>query len=178
MISSSQWIVFLVGVFFSYLSKNDADSWSAWVLVVAQKYELRACFKDAIATLRLGRPRPDSKRIVKHVQRSAATNLDQDYIDQILQEMVRSNLIYNRPTEIRPSYYVTDKNSDWNVNANNTGNPKSMSDIDSDEPNDSDKPDVFHTLVTPNSKRDERPKNLEETPLQNRCFMSLKAQFI
>ena len=92
--------------------------------------------------------------------------------------MVRSNLIYNRPTEIRPSYYVTDKNSDWNVNANNTGNPKSMSDIDSDEPNDSDKPDVFHTLVTPNSKRDERPKNLEETPLQNRCFMSLKAQFI
>ena len=53
-----------------------------------------------------------------------------------------------------------------------------MSDIDSDEPNDSDKPDVFHTLVKPNSKRDERPKNLEETPLQNRCFMSLKAQFI
>ena len=92
--------------------------------------------------------------------------------------MVRGNLIYNRPTEIGPSYYVTDKNSDWYANANNTGNPKSMSDINSDEPNDSDEPDVFHTLVTPNSKLDERPKNLDKTPLQNQCFMSLKAQFI
>ena len=55
--------------------------------------------KNAIAALRLGRQRPDNKRILKHVQRSAATNLDQDYIDQILQEMLRSNLIYNRPTE-------------------------------------------------------------------------------
>ena len=48
--------------------------------------------KDAIATLRLGRQRPDNKRILKHVQRSAATNLDQDYIDQILQEMLTKNL--------------------------------------------------------------------------------------
>ena len=53
-----------------------------------------------------------------------------------------------------------------------------MSNIDSDEPNDSDEPDVFHKLVTPNSKRDERPKNLDKNPLQNQCFMSLKAEFI
>ena len=65
--------------------------------------------KDAIATLRLGRQRPDNKRILKLVQRSAATNIDQDYIDQILQEMVTNNLIYNKPTESGPSYYVTGK---------------------------------------------------------------------
>ena len=65
--------------------------------------------KDAIATLRLGRHRPDNKRILKLVQRSAATNIDQDCIDQILQEMLTNNLIYNKPTESRPSYYVTGK---------------------------------------------------------------------
>ena len=80
--------------------------------------------RDAIATLRLGRQRPDNKRILKHVQRSAATNLDQDYIDQILQEMLRSNLIYNRPTKSGPSYYVTDKNGDSDVDTNNTDNPE------------------------------------------------------
>ena len=37
--------------------------------------------KDATATLRLGRQRPDNKKILKHVQRSAAMNLDHNYID-------------------------------------------------------------------------------------------------
>ena len=115
--------------------------------------------KDAIATLRLGRQRPDNKRILKHVQRSAATNLDQDYIDQILLEMLAKNLIYNRPTESGPSYYVTEKNGDSNV-ANNTDNPECMTDNDSDEPG------AFHAIVTPNSKRDERPENLDKTSLQ------------
>ena len=64
--------------------------------------------KDATATL--GPQRPDNKRILKLAQRSAATNIDQYYIDQILQEMVTNNLIYNKPTESGPSYYVTGKN--------------------------------------------------------------------
>ena len=67
-----------------------------------------------------------------HVQQSAARNLDQDYINQILKEMLKSNLIYNKPTESGSSYYVTDKNSDSNVDANNTDNPECMSDNDSD----------------------------------------------
>ena len=50
--------------------------------------------KGAIATLRHGRQRPDNKIIA-----SAATNLAQGYIDQILQEVLRFNLIYNRPAE-------------------------------------------------------------------------------
>ena len=37
--------------------------------------------KDEIVTFRLGRQRPDNKRILKLVQRSTATNIDQDYID-------------------------------------------------------------------------------------------------
>ena len=65
--------------------------------------------KDVIETLRLGCQRPDNKRILKLVQRSAATNIDQDYIHQILQEMVTNNLIHNKPTESGPSYYVTGK---------------------------------------------------------------------
>ena len=44
--------------------------------------------------------------------------------------------------------------------------------------NDSDKPDVFHTIVTPNSKPDERPKNLDKIPLQSQYFMSLKAELL
>ena len=59
--------------------------------------------KDAITTLILGRQRPDIKRILKHVQRSAAMNLDKDFLDQILQEMLKCNLIYNTPTESRSS---------------------------------------------------------------------------
>ena len=103
--------------------------------------------KDAIATLRLGRERPDNKRILKLVQRSAATNVDQDCIDQILQEMLTNNLIYNKPTESGPSYYVTGKNFDSKVDANNTDNLECMTDNDSDEPG------AFHAIVTPNSKR-------------------------
>ena len=38
--------------------------------------------KDAITKLRLGLQRPDNKRILKHIPRSATANLDQDYIDQ------------------------------------------------------------------------------------------------
>ena len=64
--------------------------------------------KDATATL--GPQRPDNKRILKLAQRSAATNIDHDYIDQILQKIVTNNLIYNKPTESGPSYYVTGKN--------------------------------------------------------------------
>ena len=37
---------------------------------------------------------------------------------------------------------------------------------------------IFHTIVTPNSKCDERPENLGKTPLQSQCFMSLKAEFL
>ena len=114
--------------------------------------------QNAMTTIRPVRQRPDNKRILKHAQQSATTNLDQDHIDQILQELLKSNLVYNRPTESGPSYYVTDKNSDSNVDANNTDNPECMSDSDSDEPG------VFHAVVTPNSKPDKKPENLDKTP--------------
>ena len=117
--------------------------------------------KDAIATPRLGRQRADNKRILKLLQRSAATNIDQDYIDQILQEMVTNNLIYNKPTESGPSYYVTEKNGDSNVDANNTGNQECMINNDPDEPG------ALHAIVTANNKRKERPENLDKTPLQS-----------
>ena len=86
--------------------------------------------------------------------------------------MLTNNLIYNKPTESGPSYYVTGKNGDSNVDANNTDNPECMTDNDSDEPG------ALHAIVTPNSKRDERPENLDKTPLQCQCFMSLKAEFL
>ena len=104
--------------------------------------------KDAITTLKLGYQRPDKRRILKHVHRSAAANVDQDYIAQILQDMLRSNLIQNRPTESEPSYYITDQNCDSSVDANNTDNPECMSDNDSDEQT------FFNTIVTPKSKLD------------------------
>ena len=46
--------------------------------------------------------------------------------------------------------------------------------------NDSDEPGstTFHAIVTPNSKRDERPENLDKTPLQSQFFMSPKAEFL
>ena len=128
--------------------------------------------KDVIATLRLGRQRPDNVRILKLVQRSAATNIDQDYIDEILQEMVTNNLIYNKPTESGPSYYVTGENGDSNVDANNTDNLECMTDNDPDEHG------ALHAIVTPNNKLDERPENLDKTPLQSQRFMSLKEEFL
>ena len=118
------------------------------------------------------RQRPDNKRILKHVQRSAVMNIDQDYIDQILQEMLTYSLIYNKSTESGPSCYITEKSGDSNVDANSTDNPECMTDNDSDEPG------AFHAVVTPNSKCDERPENLNKTPLQSQCFMSLKAEFL
>ena len=38
--------------------------------------------------------------------------------------------------------------------------------------------DIFHTIVTPNTKCNERPENLGKTSLQSHCFMSLKAEFL
>ena len=43
---------------------------------------------------------------------------------------------------------------------------------------DSDEPDIFLTMVTPDSKRDERPENLEKTLLQIQCILSLNAEFL
>ena len=86
--------------------------------------------------------------------------------------MLTNNLIYNKLTESGPSCYVTGKNGDSNVDANNTDNPECMID------NDSNEPDALHAIVTPNSKRDERPGDLDKTPLQSQCFMSLKEEFL
>ena len=54
-----------------------------------------------------------------------------------------------------------DKNGDSNVDVNSTDSPECTSG------NDSDEPDVFYTTVTPNSKPDERPENLDKSPLQS-----------
>ena len=43
---------------------------------------------------------------------------------------------------------------------------------------DSDEPDIFLTMVTPDSKRDERPENLDKTLLQIQCILSLNAEFL
>ena len=51
--------------------------------------------------------------------------------------MLKSNLIYNRTTESGLSSYITTKNGDSDIDANNTSNPESVSDINSH------KPDVF-----------------------------------
>ena len=81
-----------------------------------------------------------------------------------------NNSIYNKSTESAPSYYVTGKNGDSDVDANNTDNLECMTDNDSDETG------ALHAIVTPNSKRDERPENLHKTPVQSQSFMSLKEE--
>ena len=53
--------------------------------------------KDAITT-----QTPRQQKDFKALQRSAATNVERYYIHQILQEMLKSNLLYNRPTENGP----------------------------------------------------------------------------
>ena len=44
--------------------------------------------------------------------------------------------------------------------------------------NDSDKPDIFHKIVAPNTKRNERLENLEKTLLRSQCIALLKAEFL
>ena len=66
---------------------------------------------------------------------------------------------------------LREKIRDSNVDAHNTDNPECMTD-------DSDEPGALHTIVTPNSKRDQRPENLDKTPLPSQCFMSLKEEFL
>ena len=43
---------------------------------------------------------------------------------------------------------------------------------------DSDEPDIFLTMVTPDSKCDERSENLGKTLLQIQCILSLNAEFL
>ena len=40
--------------------------------------------------------------------------------------------------------------------------------------NDSDEPAALHAIVTPNSKRDEKPENLDKASLQSQCFYVTK----
>ena len=44
--------------------------------------------------------------------------------------------------------------------------------------NDPDEPAAVQEIVTPNNKLDERPENLDKTPLQSQRFMSLKEEFL
>ena len=70
------------------------------------------------------------------------------------------------------SYYAIGKNGDSYVDANNTDNAEWITGNYSDEPS------ALHTIVTPNSKRDERPENLDKNLIQSQCFMSLKEEFL
>ena len=60
-------------------------------------FEYTEYTKDAI-TIQTINQQKDSKTL----QRFAATNVDNVDIHQILQDMLKSNLIYNRPMEIGP----------------------------------------------------------------------------
>ena len=44
--------------------------------------------------------------------------------------------------------------------------------------NNPDEPGALHAIVTPNKKLDERPEDLDKTPLQSQRFMSLKEEFL
>lgn len=44
--------------------------------------------------------------------------------------------------------------------------------------NDSEETDIFHIMVTLNSKRYERPENLDKTFLRSQCVVPLKAEIL
>ena len=58
-----------------------------------------------------------------------------------------------------PLYYVANKNSDSNINANNTDIPENISD------NDFDELDIFHVIERPNSEHDDHIENLDKNQL-------------
>ena len=64
---------------------------------------------------------PDNQAILDHINKTSATSMDQNYLEEIISSMLEKQLIYDKPSKKGTSHYIMEQmNDDIDNNTNNT----------------------------------------------------------
>ena len=61
---------------------------------------------ETIPAIRKKNKRPDSKVIFSYIARNSATNVDESFIDKMLNELLAGKVIVNNPTHVAIRFYI------------------------------------------------------------------------
>ena len=61
---------------------------------------------NTIKEIRNNNKRPDNQTIFDHITKSAATNMDHGQIDELISNMLKNGLIYDKPSKKGTSYFI------------------------------------------------------------------------
>ena len=80
--------------------------------MVDSSYSVREFFRneilEAIPAIRKKNKRPDSKAIFSYIARNSATNVDESFIDKMLNELLAEKVIVNNPTSCGDSFFIVE----------------------------------------------------------------------
>ena len=63
---------------------------------------------EAIPAIRKKNKRPDSKTIFSYIARNSATNVDESFIDKMLNELLAEKVIINNPTSCGDAIFIVE----------------------------------------------------------------------
>ena len=76
---------------------------------------------------------PDNQAILDHINKTSATIMDQNYLEEIISSMLEKQLIYEKPSKKGMSHYIMEQmNDDIDNNTNNT-NENQITNIDNSQ---------------------------------------------
>ena len=143
---------------------------------------------NAIKEIRNNNKHPDNQTIFDHITKTAATNMDHGQIDELISNMLKNGLIYDKPSKKGTSYFIMEAtNNDHEKAGDNTdvvnignnncfarcSNPPSQY-KDADCP--TKEPETITKLSTPQIEATGKPKPNYEV-LENN-LISLKAKIV
>ena len=74
---------------------------------------------NVIKEIRAASKRPDNQAILDHINKTSATNMDRNHIDEIISSMLEKQLIYGKSSKKGMSYYIMEQmNDDIDNNTN------------------------------------------------------------
>ena len=74
---------------------------------------------NVINEIRAASKRPDNQAILDHINKTSATNMDRNHIDEIISSMLEKHLIYGKLSKKGMSYYIMEQmNDDIDNNTN------------------------------------------------------------
>ena len=74
---------------------------------------------NVINEIRAASKRPDNQAILDHINKTSATNMDRNHIDEIISSMLEKQLICGKSSKKGMSYYIMEQmNDDIDNNTN------------------------------------------------------------
>ena len=143
---------------------------------------------NTIKEIRNNNKRPDNQTIFDHITKSAATNMDHGQIDELISNMLKNGLIYDKPSKKGTSYFImavtindheeagdnTDVfnigNNNWFARCSNSPSPYKDTNCPTKEP------ETITMLSAPQIEATGKPKSNYEVLEKN--LISLKAEIV